>query len=146
MQQGGVKFAYGQAIEQKGLRFYNLFDPEANVLQFIYPYFEDNPFFPTGVGGDRALGENGKQKFGIVQPSNYNDINVLTEIISDDDADCDSVTDDGICILNFCSSEVGDNHGGYIGFREADGSFGDDGAMNIVVSSWKMSISGNAPK
>jgi hypothetical protein len=137
MQPNGVKFAYGQAIEQEVLRFYNLFDPEDNMLQFIYPYFEDNLFFPTGIDGDRALGENGKQKFGIVPPSNYNDTNVLNEIISDDDVDGDSITDDGICILNICSADVGDNHGGYIGFRNPDGSFTDDGAMNVVIAEWK---------
>lgn len=137
MQPNGVKFAYGQAIEQEVLRFYNLFDPEDNVLQFIYPYFEDNPFFPTGIGGDRALGEIGKQKFGIVPPSNYNDTNVLNEIISDDDVDGDSITDDGICILIICSADTGDNHGGYIGFRNPDGSFMDDGAMNVVIAQWK---------
>jgi pimeloyl-ACP methyl ester carboxylesterase len=137
MQPRGVKFAYGPAIEQEVVRFYNLFDPEDNVLQFIYPYFEDNPFFPMSTGGDRALGENGKQKSGIIPPSNYNDTNVRTEIIAADDADGDAVTDDGICILDFCSAEVGDNHGGYIGYRNADGSFRNDGAINVVVAEWK---------
>lgn len=137
MQLGGVKFAYGQAIAQEVLRFYNLYDPEDNVLQFIYPSFEDNPFFPLGIGGDRALGESGKQKFGIVPPPNYNETNVRTEIISGEDADGDGVTDEGIYILNFCSANTGDNHGGYIGFRNSNGTFRNDGAMDVVVSEWK---------
>jgi alpha/beta hydrolase family protein DUF900 len=137
MQPKGIKFAYGQAIEEQVDRFYNLFDPQDNILQFIYPYFEDNPLYPFGVGGDRALGENGKQQFGIASPSNYNDTNVLTEIKSIDDADGDKIRDDDICILGFCSADVGDNHLGYFGFRNTDGTFNDDGAINVVVSEWK---------
>ena len=137
MQPNGVKFAYGKAIEEEVDRFYNLFDPQDNILQFIYPYFEDNPLYPFGVGGDRALGENGKQQFGIVPPSNYDDTNVLTEIKPIDDADGDKIRDEGICILGFCSADTGDNHLGYFGFRNLDGTFKDDGAINVVVSEWK---------
>ncbi|MGH9982452.1 MAG: DUF726 domain-containing protein [Nitrososphaeraceae archaeon] len=48
----GVKKAYGDAIQQKVINFYNLVNSRDNVLEFIYPCYE---------GGDRALGQDGKQ-------------------------------------------------------------------------------------
>jgi hypothetical protein len=74
-----------------------------------------------------------------VPPLNYNDINVLIEIKPIDDADGDKKTDNGICYLCFCSANIGDDHAGYLGFRNPDGSFNDDGAINVVVSDWNSS-------
>ena len=34
-------------------------------------------------------------------------------------------------------ADVGDNHFGYIGFRDTSNTLKDDGAMNVVVSDWE---------
>ncbi|HET6800603.1 MAG TPA: hypothetical protein VFH25_08575 [Nitrososphaeraceae archaeon] len=38
-----------------------------------------------------------------------------------------------------CKVDIGDNHGGYIGFRDSNNinQLKDDGAINIVVKNWK---------
>jgi hypothetical protein len=48
--------------------------------------------------------------------------------------------DFGLCnTLGFCRVNTGDNHAGYIGFRNLDTkSLVDDGAIDIVVADWRM--------
>ena len=67
---------------------------------------------------------------------NYKDINVSYEIPPMSDADGNGNREE-------CFEDVkpvqwwGDNHCGYIGFRNSTtGEFSDDGAMNIVVRDW----------
>ena len=71
---------------------------------------------------------------GTVQ-SNYNDTNVVNEIPPFSDADGDRVVD---CFENlYPVKSWGDNHCGYIGFRNPlTGGFRNDGAMNIVARDW----------
>jgi hypothetical protein len=124
-----VKKAYGQVIGQVVSKFYNLFDPEDNVLEFVYPGFE---------GLDRALGENGKQlNPQVPTPDNYLGVYIQDEIKPLMDADADGNTDFGLCYIT-CNVDVGDNHAGYIGFRNNTDKniLQDDGAMNIVVDDW----------
>ncbi len=51
--------------------------------------------------------------------------------------------DDGLCNLflpkPFCQVKTGDNHAGYIGFRNSTNTslLANDGAMNVVVDQWK---------
>ena len=70
-----VKSAYGKAIEVEVIRFYNLFNPEDNVLEFVYPVNE---------GSDTALGQLGKQQdikqIHKVSSPPYYDINIQNEI------------------------------------------------------------------
>ena len=78
-----------------------------------------------------------------MQPmSNYLDINVQNEIpvITDANGDggfggCDLLDSFGGCTIH----NVGDNHFGYVGFRNPSNTamLVDDGAMNIVVNNWK---------
>jgi pimeloyl-ACP methyl ester carboxylesterase len=124
-----VKKAYGQVIGEVVSKFYNLFNPEDKVLEFVYPGNE---------ALDRALGENGKQLDPTVPtPSNYLDVYVQDEIKPLLDADADGETDFGLCYVT-CSADVGDNHSGYIGFRNNTDKniLQDDGAMNEVVDHW----------
>jgi hypothetical protein len=128
----GIKSAYGNAIEKEVVKFYNLFNPQDNALQTptLYPLFEQ----------DDALGLEGAQS--DMQPiSNYLDINVQNEIpvITDANGDgrfggCDLPDSFGCTIDN-----VGDNHFGYVGFRNPSNTamLVNDGAMNIVVNNWK---------
>jgi hypothetical protein len=37
-----------------------------------------------------------------------------------------------ICIIE----DIGDNHFGYIGYRDKNGAWVDDGAMNVVIDNW----------
>ena len=69
-------------------------------------------------------------------PINYNDTNVINEILALSDADGDGN-------LEECFEEYslvlgkGDNHCGYIGFRQPfSNSLIDNGAINIVVEEW----------
>jgi hypothetical protein len=124
-----VKKAYGQVIGQVVSKFYNLFNPADNVLEFVYPGFE---------GLDRALGENGKQlNPQVLTPVNYLDVYIQDEIKPLMDADADGESDFGLCYIT-CYADVGDNHGGYIGFRNNTDKnmLQDDGVMNIVVDHW----------
>ena len=122
----GLKYAYGRAIEDEVTKFNNLFSPEDDALEprpppVFYPYFE----------GDFALGQHGFQ-LGILLPTNYNQTNVQNQI----PADCDS-NGDSICDLSTITVR-GDNHFGYIGFRDAvTKGFKDDGAVDVVVNDWK---------
>lgn len=128
----GVRFAYGEDIRKKVVNFYNFVDSEDNVLQFDYPCAE---------GGNRALGEHGQSNsFEVQAPFNYSDIyGVEREIKPVNDADAINGCDLGICDLGLFPAGEGDNHLGYMGFRNlADtNKLADDGAMNIVVDEWR---------
>jgi pimeloyl-ACP methyl ester carboxylesterase len=149
-----AKHAYGNAIEAEVTRFYNLFDPQDNMLEYIYPFFE----------GSSALGGDGKAS-GIDEAATppYYEINVQTKIEPIGDADriadqhplfcryfssdlCEVTIKDydlGLCagfVFSYtCDVGRGDNHAGYLGFRSQNSSntLASDGAMKIVVDSWR---------
>jgi pimeloyl-ACP methyl ester carboxylesterase len=158
-----VKSAYGEAIEEEVDRFYNLRSSEDNVLEKypfqpfdfaykIYPLFE----------GDFALGQKGYQNSpNITLPENYNEEDIKDQIkdiynadavYNDDFGLCNNVPsiftfckikeqgwDFGLCnSLGFCRVTIGDNHGGYIGFRNLNNTslLADDGAIGVVVAHW----------
>jgi pimeloyl-ACP methyl ester carboxylesterase len=138
---GSPKTDYGEAIQDEVLNFSNLYSPKDNVLEPLdAPYFGIYPSFE----GDQALGQNGSQKIfltNITTPKNYEDVNVQGEIAAFSDADGIDGCDLGLrnLITEECiPAEVGDNHGGYIGFRNPENSslLADDGAMNIVIGNW----------
>ena len=150
-----VKFAYGNAIEAEVTRFYNLLDRQDNILQFVYTYFEDS----------QALGNNGKQ-VGIDEVSTppYYDIDVQSKIEPIGNADgiadqhlllcryfsselCEITIKDydvGLCIgyvfSYTCGVDRGDNHAGYIGFRNLSSQYmlANNGAMKEVVEHWRI--------
>ena len=126
----GIKSAYGKAIEDVVMRFYNLYDPQdkASGDPRLYQFYDQ----------DKPLGLYGAQS-GITIPSNYIPINVEDKTAPFCDANGDGRPD-----FPFDSrSEVGigDNHAGYIGFRDATNynTLVDDGAMNVVVNNWNNS-------
>ena len=113
----------GNAIENVVNKFYNLYNPEDDGLQFNKFFEKHNP-----------LGLVGAPKETI--PSNYNDTNVKNEILAISDAGVDGN-------LEECFEEYsivlgkGDNHCGYIGFRQPfSDTLLDDGAIDIVVEDW----------
>jgi len=152
---GSPKSDYGKAIQDEVARFYNLYNPKDNVLEQIYPLFE----------GDFALGRSGHQvlPYEISSPTNYEDVNVTERIKAIYDADGIEAEVFGLCYNNneyckikregwdfgFCNllvippicqlPQVGDNHAGYIGFRNTTNPYRlvDEGAMDVVVSNWQ---------
>jgi hypothetical protein len=161
-----IKHAYGKAIQDEVVRFYNLYNPEDNMLQpqpfqqdgyiyQIYPFFEN----------DLALGQSGRDTTiatrDQVSTPPYYEINVQSQILAIRNADamedlhylyCGFTTcavtlagsyDFGLCggftSSYVCKVDIGDNHGGCIGFRDSNNinQLKDDGAINIVVKNWK---------
>ena len=114
----------GKAIENLVDKFYNLYNPQDDGLQFNKFFERHNP-----------LGLVGAPKGTISQ--NYNDINVIDEIPALSDADGDGnleecFEENGLALVK------GDNHCGYIGFRQPfSNSLINNGAMDVVVSDWK---------
>jgi pimeloyl-ACP methyl ester carboxylesterase len=116
--------AFANATEHLVDGVYNLYDPEDDGLQFNREYQGHDPLGLVGAPSGSAA------------PSNYNDKNVAHEIPPLSDAD-----GDGNALERFEDIKParlwGDNHCGYIGFRQPFvGSLIDDGAMNIVVRDW----------
>ena len=111
------------AIENLVGQFYNLFDPEDDGLKV------------NQLENRQPLGLVGAPK-GIV-PVNYVDINVVYEIPPFSDADGDGNVEE--CFEDINPVKVwGDNHCGYIGFRQPfSNSLLDDGAIDIVVNNLK---------
>jgi hypothetical protein len=120
-----LKTSFGQAIEEEVGQFYNFYSPKDDSLEFSYKLNEK----------DNALGLTGAED-GISLPRNYNETDVQKELKPFCDADghnsCDYPYN---IVLNSIPSE-GDNHFGYIGFRYANGTLKDDGAMDVVMKNW----------
>jgi pimeloyl-ACP methyl ester carboxylesterase len=137
--------AYGQAIQEEVVKFYNLYNPKDSILKPnpIYPFY---PFqiYPS-YEGDWALGQSGYQTFPfditLSLPTNYIQINVQNEIPPICDADSDGKPDFPLATNQVITR--GDNHGGYFGFRNTTDitQLIDDGAINIVVDNWNNLIS-----
>ena len=135
-----VKIAYGKAIQDEVLQFYNLFNPEDNALEPspLLPFdmfYEHYPFFEK----DSALGQSGHQTSPrITLPNNYVQVNVENEIGAISNADAIDGRDVALCNnFGFCPIVgIGDNHLGYMGFRDLGNNdkLADDGAMNVVVN------------
>jgi alpha/beta hydrolase family protein DUF900 len=112
----------GYATEHIVDKLYNFYNPEDDALKYN-----------QGLEHHDPLGMVGAPE-GTIHP-NYNDTNVANEIPPLSDADGDGNVD---CFEDFYPVKLwGDNHCGYIGFRNpSTGSFRDDGAMNIVIRDW----------
>lgn len=112
----------GNATENKVGEFYNLYNPE------------DDGLTVNQLENNQSLGLVGALKLNV--PSNYNEANIIYEIPPLSDADGDGNIEE--CFEDINPAKVwGDNHCGYIGFRNStSGSFLDDGVMNIVVRDW----------
>jgi hypothetical protein len=110
----------GNATENVVNKFYNLFDPEDEGLKVNE---QVEKYQPLGLVGAP------KGAFHL----NYKDIDVSYEIPPISDADGDSNSKE--CFENIQPSHLwGNNHCGYIGFRNSTSdALIDDGVMNIVV-------------
>ena len=116
---------FGNAIEKVVGNFYNLRNPEDNMLEYIYRYIENHD----------ALGLLGIQN-SLPLPRNYFERPVDSEIPPIQDADGNSKLD----CYDFFIILPGDNHCGYIGFRGLppfENILRSDGSMDIVVQDWQ---------
>ncbi len=150
---------YGTAIERNVVKFYNLYNPEDDMLERVDQIEEqtdDQPRFYPRFEIDDALGSLGVQQASIDErdiPSNYIEQKVQNEILAIEDADAGAINEtpfpecDVISYIfpfncTISATVLGDNHLGYMGFRDpTDDSIlisnGGDGAINIVVSGWR---------
>jgi hypothetical protein len=115
---------FGKAIENVVDNFYNLRNPEDNMLEYVYRYVENSD--AIGLLGIRH---------NLPIPSGYSERQVDSEILPIPDADANAKFD----CFDFFVLLPGDNHCGYIGFRNLH-PFGnilrDDGSIDIVVRNW----------
>ena len=115
---------FGKAIEKVVGTFYNLRNPEDNMLEYIYRYVEN----------DDALGQLGIQH-SLPLPSDYIERQVDSEIPPIQDADGNSRLD----CFDFFVLLPGDNHCGYIGFRGLppfENILREDGSMDVIIQDW----------
>ena len=115
---------FGKAIEKVVGNFYNLRNPEDNMLEYAYKYVEN----------DDALGLLGIQH-SLPLPRDYIERQVDSEIPPIQDADGNNRLD----CFDFFVLLPGDNHCGYIGFRGLPpfvNILRDDGSMDVVVEDW----------
>jgi hypothetical protein len=115
---------FGKSIEDIVDNFYNLRNPEDNMLEYIYRYLENRD----------AIGLLGIHH-NLPTPSRYSERQVDSEILPIPDADANAKFD----CFDFFVLLQGDNHCGYIGFRTLH-PFGnllrDDGAIDVLVRNW----------
>ena len=115
---------FGKAIEDVVDNFYNLRNPEDNMLEHVYRYLENRD----------AIGLLGIQH-SLPIPSDYSERQVDSEILPIPDADANAKFD----CFDFFVLLPGDNHCGYMGFRNLhpfENILRDDGAIDIVVRNW----------
>jgi hypothetical protein len=148
---------YGKAINMTVLKFYNLYNSEDDTLEsrgnlFVdcsFPLFNEcEPIYYFLYEGDHALGERGADPsiFELDKPLNYEDIDVRNQVPIIWDANMDGLSFGCDLPTGFACgiSEIGDNHFGYVGFRDRKNTFSDftddtlesDGAMDVVVQEW----------
>lgn len=150
----------GEAIESESEHFYNLYDPEDNMLgpehivipscsfcmcPFCYDIIIKSPYQNSEMRN--ALGANKKDNT-TSDPSNYREHNVLSKINSDADSNKDNKCDLLVNFKNFgypfnynyCTiTKLGDNHFGYMGYRSSINpqTVSSSGALETVVTDWK---------
>jgi hypothetical protein len=137
-----IKDYYGNAIKNQVTNFYNMYNPEDDVLEEKWWTLEWNEpeYYPSFEGGNLAIGQKPLNEVSPGMPSNYVNINIMDQIIyaknADNDSDrCDLQDTSGVCTIN----GGGDNHLGYIGFRNSDNSLMDNGAIDKVFNTWNFS-------
>jgi len=137
-----VKSIYGEVIERQVIQFHNWYNPEDDVLESeqdcISMGFFCQPIYYPKYEGDLALGSNGSQPT-ITHPNNFNETTIENEIAFEKDANaengCDLIDPDTLVCTIY---REGDNHFGYIGFRDTDdqNNLIAYGAIPKVVQSW----------
>ena len=116
--------SFGIAIDNLVDSFYNLYSSEDKVLQSLYINTEkENPLGLFGMHIEEPA------------PTHYIEYNVKSEIppLKNASGIYQPYSDNSV-------NGWGDNHSGYIGFRErypSHKSLKDDGAVNLIVADWR---------
>src|SRR4030095_16264556 len=85
-----IKDYYGNPIQNQVTKFYNMYNPEDDVLEEkIYAEWDEPTYYPWYEGDDMAIGQNPLLETASQMPSNYKNIDVQDEIIFEQDADKD---------------------------------------------------------
>jgi hypothetical protein len=136
---------YGQPIERQVNKFYNLYDDEDDMLEVGYSDPQFQPEYYPYFEKDYALGDRGAQA-GIDMPQNYTDRSVRRgQVIARQDADdergCDLINPFYPFNCTISTTQKGDNHFGYLGFRNPNNPdlLLNDGAIDIIVRHWRSS-------
>jgi hypothetical protein len=129
----------GIPIEKQVEFFYNLYNTEDNMVAPTFFGAVDSIYKITE--DDDALGGNGAQNI-LNTPNNYKETNVLNEILAERDANGDGKCDLQVYLgFGFTGCSIfgrGDNHFGYMGFRDFDeDTIFDEGVMDIIAANWK---------
>jgi hypothetical protein len=133
----------GEAINATTRVFFNLYNKEDNMLTPFYSG-TDGSYPYKDAENDDALGGFGKQ-VDKSSPPNYNEENVENYIPSHLNVDYEDANGDGQCDVPaqtafgpICPISVqGDNHMGYMGFRDSNNGIIDRGAIDVVVDNWE---------
>jgi hypothetical protein len=134
----------GEAINSTTKVFFNLYNEE-DIMLTPFLSGSDGPYPYKDSEKDKALGGFGKQ-IGIISPPNYNEKNVEKFIPTRLDIDYEDANGDGECDIPahtgfgpVCFIGIkGDNHMGYMGYRNTiNGKIIDPGAIVVVVDNWK---------
>lgn len=141
-----IKHHYGDAINNQVQNFYNMYNAEDDVLEKKYYLTSEwgEPIYYPLYEDSFALGQNPLDESTPGMPDNYENINVEEDLIVEMDADNDAMAlgtsgCDLRNILGWCTIfERGDNHLGYIGFRDADNTLLNEGAIDKVVQTWDL--------
>lgn len=146
-----IKRYYGDAINNQVQNFYNMYNPEDDVLEKKYYWtseWAEPIYYPFYEGGNFAIGQNPLDESTPGMPDNYENVNVEENLIVKIDADNDGLTlgGSGCDLPNYlpwrtspCTIHgLGDNHLGYIGFRDSDDSLLNDGAIDEVLVTWNL--------
>ena len=134
-----IKAYYGNAIQNQVIYFYNMYNFEDDVLEEKIGFFEgwEPEYYPSFEEGNFAIGQKPLREITPGMPTNYDNINVMDQIIYVNNADNDRDSCDLKNIFRVCTiNGTGDNHLGYIGFRNSDDSLMDNGAIDKVVNTW----------
>ena len=136
-----IKGYHGDAIQKQVINFYNMHNFEDDVLEEKrgLEWWEPE-YYPSFEGGNLAVGQKPLSEVTPGMPSNYDNIDILNQIINEENADNDSDRCDLKNLFEVCTiNGDGDNHLGYIGFRNSDNSLMDNGVIDKVVNSWNFS-------
>lgn len=142
-----IKKYYGNAIENQILHFFNMYSSEDDVLEpkYFTSEWDEPQYYPSYEDGNAAIGQNPLSEQTPSMPHNYKNVDVEDDLLFIKDADNDKNNNDDGCDLpntypwryGSCTiNGVGDNHLGYIGFRDPNNQLMDEGAIDKVAISW----------
>jgi hypothetical protein len=135
----------GRAIESQVQDFYNYYNTEDNMISPIKIWIlftrVELPSIYQQSENNIALGSTAIVITSNV-PDNFHQDDVTFEIPKFKDSDSDGTCDIRYYYggLIYCTIFLyGDNHQGYIGFRDSDNNFMNNGAIDNVVNTWNFS-------